>query len=78
MDFWALGVLLFQCLDGSPPFNGGSEYLTFQLIKKRDFTWPNTFSPEAKDLIDKFLVWGGVGPVRIPQKKNGPKKFVCD
>jgi serine/threonine protein kinase len=53
---WALGCVMFQMLEGKPPFKGASEYLTFQKVMSRDFTMPQEFPPAAKDLIGKLLV----------------------
>ncbi|CAM6126751.1 unnamed protein product [Calypogeia fissa] len=55
VDMWALGCVIFQMLDGRPPFKAASEYLTFQKVMSRDFIMPQQFHPEAKDLIDKLL-----------------------
>ena len=56
MDFWALGVMLYQSLVGKPPFRGATEYLTFEQILGGDFEIPDDVSPEGRDLIAKFLV----------------------
>lgn len=53
---WALGCVIFQMLDGRPPFKAASEYLTFQKVMSRDFAMPQEAHPEAKDLIEKLLV----------------------
>lgn len=37
-------------------FTGLSEYLTFQKIKQLDYSFPDGFDPEAKDLIQKIIV----------------------
>ena len=56
VDLWALGCIIYQMLVGRPPFKCATEYLTFQKVMKRDFTFPDYLSPEAKDLIDRLLV----------------------
>ncbi len=35
VDFWSLGVLLFEMLAGRPPFRGPSNYKLFELILVR-------------------------------------------
>ncbi|KAL5716777.1 non-specific serine/threonine protein kinase [Ranunculus cassubicifolius] len=54
-DMWALGCTLYQMLSGSSPFKDASEWLIFQRIIARDLRFPEHFSEEAKDLIDKLL-----------------------
>lgn len=55
-DLWALGCTLYQMLSGTSPFKDASEWLIFQRIIARDLSFPDYFSDEARDLIDKLLV----------------------
>ncbi|XP_020595599.1 3-phosphoinositide-dependent protein kinase 1-like [Phalaenopsis equestris] len=54
-DLWALGCTLYQMLAGSSPFKDASEWLIFQRIMARDLKFPDYFSDEARDLINKLL-----------------------
>ncbi|GMI83545.1 3'-phosphoinositide-dependent protein kinase 2 [Hibiscus trionum] len=54
-DLWALGCTLYQMLSGTSPFKDSSEWLIFQRIIARDIRFPNYFSEEARDLIDRLL-----------------------
>ncbi|BFG22344.1 hypothetical protein CerSpe_086190 [Prunus speciosa] len=54
-DLWALGCTVYQMLSGTSPFKDASEWLIFQRIIARDIRFPNHFSDEAKDLIDRLL-----------------------
>lgn len=40
---------------GSPPFKAASEYLTFQKVIDRDFSYPGDYPPAARDLTEKLL-----------------------
>ncbi|XP_059665999.1 3-phosphoinositide-dependent protein kinase 1-like isoform X2 [Cornus florida] len=62
-DLWALGCTLYQMLSGSSPFKDASEWLIFQRIIARDIRYPNYFSEEARDLIDRLL---DIDPSRRP------------
>lgn len=46
-------------LVGEVPFNGQSDYMTFQMILNRKLKWPTAvsdyISESAKDLVDKLL-----------------------
>ncbi|XP_025015677.1 3-phosphoinositide-dependent protein kinase 1 isoform X4 [Ricinus communis] len=57
-DLWALGCTLYQMLSGTSPFKDASEWLIFQRIIARDIRFPNYFSEEARDIIDRLLVQG--------------------
>ncbi|GAA95155.1 uncharacterized protein L969DRAFT_104645 [Mixia osmundae IAM 14324] len=55
-DYWAFGCIVYQMLAGRPPFKAANEYLTFQKIVKRDYTFPEDFPADAKDLVERLLV----------------------
>jgi len=55
-DLWALGCTLYQMLSGTSPFKDASEWLIFQRIIAREIRFPDYFSDEARDLIDRLLV----------------------
>jgi len=58
VDWWALGIVLFELLVGFPPFNDESPTHIFQNILKKDICWPlppDDVGAEAKDLIEKLL-----------------------
>lgn len=70
-DLWALGCTLYQMLSGTSPFKDASEWLIFQRIIARDIRFPNYFSDEARDLIDRLL---DIDPSRRPGA--GPDGYV--
>jgi len=43
-------------LSGTSPFKDASEWLIFQRIVARELRFPDYFSDEARDLIDRLLV----------------------
>ncbi|THH30304.1 hypothetical protein EUX98_g3889 [Antrodiella citrinella] len=55
-DYWALGCIVFQMISGKFAFHGLSDYLTLEKIKKLDYSFPDGFNEEAKDLVQKLLV----------------------
>lgn len=64
-DFWALGCILYQMIAGRFTFHGLSEYLTWQKIKRLEYSFPEGFDEQAKDLVQRLLV-GRVFVVPVP------------
>jgi protein kinase X len=55
VDWWALGILIFEMLAGFPPFFDENPYGIYQKILAGKIDWPKHFSIDAKDLIKKLL-----------------------
>ena len=55
VDIWCIGVLLFELITGTVPFQGRDiETLKSNILHLR-ITWPKDMNPDAKDLISKIL-----------------------
>lgn len=54
-DLWSLGCVIFQMLEGKPPFRAGSEYLTFQRILALDHQIPSQWPSSAQSIIRMLL-----------------------
>jgi serine/threonine protein kinase len=55
VDVWGLGILLYEFLVGSPPFETSNQKDTMRRIKAVDLKFPQFVKPLARDLISKFL-----------------------
>lgn len=62
-DWWSLGVIMFECLAGYPPFYADDPSGTCNKIlnykKHAVFPRDKKISPEAKDLLDNLIVDSG-------------------
>jgi len=62
VDWWTLGILLYEMLVGIPPFFHKNKHRMYYLIKEANVTYPvpekhNIYvSPDAQDLINKLLI----------------------
>jgi len=56
VDLWSLGVLAYEFIVGSPPFEAQGHTETYKRITRVQMEYPDHVSPEAKDLISKLLV----------------------
>ena len=55
VDWWALGILIFEMLSGYPPFYDNEPIGIYKRILSGVIEFPKFFSVYAKDLIRKLL-----------------------
>lgn len=53
-DVWSLGVLTYEFLVGSPPFEAKSYRDTYRRISSVDLRWPAQVTAGARDLIGRY------------------------
>lgn len=55
VDWWSLGVMIYDMLTGSPPFRGNNRKKVMDTIMTTKLRLPNYLTPAAKDLLGKLL-----------------------
>ena len=58
VDWWALGVIMYEMLTSIPPFNDKTPEMVFENIVSKNILWPEVpeeMSYEAYDIINKLL-----------------------
>ncbi|XP_062865481.1 cAMP-dependent protein kinase catalytic subunit PRKX [Trichomycterus rosablanca] len=69
VDWWALGILIFEMLAGYPPFFDDNPFGIYQKILAGKLEFPRHLDFYVKDLIKKFLVIDRAR--RLGNMKNG-------
>lgn len=69
VDWWALGILIFEMLAGFPPFFDDNPFGIYQKILAGKIDFPRHLDFSAKDLIKKLLVVDRTK--RLGNMKNG-------
>uniref|UniRef100_A0A8C6TKD8 Serine/threonine-protein kinase greatwall n=1 Tax=Neogobius melanostomus TaxID=47308 RepID=A0A8C6TKD8_9GOBI len=75
VDWWALGVCLFEFLTGVPPFNDDTPQLVFQNILNRDIPWPEeeeALPPNARNAIEILLTMDMTKRAGLKELKSHP------
>merc|ERR1712070_1156987 len=58
VDWWSTGILIYELINGTPPFASNNPMYTYKMIANWDgetMRFPSHFSAEVKDLILKLL-----------------------
>jgi novel protein kinase C epsilon type len=55
VDWWALGVLMYEMMAGQPPFEADNEEDLFQSILHDDVLYPVWLSREAVSILKGFM-----------------------
>jgi len=73
VDWWTLGILLYEMVASFPPFYDEKPINTYRKIIKGKIKWVRSFSPEVKELIQAFLQ---VRPVkRLGMQHGGAERI---
>ncbi|KAJ3391977.1 camp-dependent protein kinase catalytic subunit [Lobulomyces angularis] len=55
VDWWAVGVLIYEMIAGHPPFFDDDHFKLYEKIVTCKLKFPSFFDPVAKDLVKKLL-----------------------
>ncbi|XP_003740516.1 cAMP-dependent protein kinase catalytic subunit PRKX [Galendromus occidentalis] len=56
VDWWALGILIFEMLCGHPPFYDDNPFGIYEKILAGNIDWPKHLVADARDIIKRLLV----------------------
>jgi len=72
VDWWTLGILLYEMLVGQPPFVADTPVETYNKIMRGRYRIPSALAPEAKDFVAKLLVHSPA--LRLGYTRSGAKE----
>ena len=75
VDIWCIGILLFELITGTTPFEGNDLKTVAHNITELKITWPPKMDPDAKDLVSKILKLKGKD--RLPIEQILSHSFFC-
>eukprot|EP00468_Gymnochlora_sp_CCMP2014_P003604 CAMPEP_0167753154 /NCGR_PEP_ID=MMETSP0110_2-20121227/7548_1 /TAXON_ID=629695 /ORGANISM="Gymnochlora sp., Strain CCMP2014" /LENGTH=761 /DNA_ID=CAMNT_0007638873 /DNA_START=3 /DNA_END=2288 /DNA_ORIENTATION=+ len=55
VDWWTLGVLIYEMITSSPPFYDDDQMVTYQKIVSGAYSFPSHFRSDAKSIVKKLL-----------------------
>lgn len=55
VDWWSLGILIFEMITGLPPFYSENHQQMYRKILYGDVVFPEGISPKGRDIISKLL-----------------------
>ncbi|XP_062268984.1 serine/threonine-protein kinase N2 isoform X2 [Platichthys flesus] len=76
VDWWGLGVLIYEMLVGESPFPGDDEEEVFDSIVNDDVRFPRFLSPESVSLIQKVGLRSDSQLRLIPPRGSNPRGLV--
>jgi serine/threonine protein kinase len=72
VDLWSLGVLMYEFLVGTPPFEAEGHTQTYRRISRVDLKFPDSVNEDARDLVKKLLVKEASERMPLKDIKNHP------
>ncbi|KAJ1534240.1 serine/threonine protein kinase psk1 [Nowakowskiella sp. JEL0078] len=55
VDYWSLGVMLYDMLNGTPPFTGGNRKKVLENILRKKPVFPRHFTNSSRDICTRLL-----------------------
>jgi len=75
VDWWAMGILIYEMLCGDPPFVSDDPMQLYQQILSGKYSFPNFVGKQAREIVMKLLV--EKPPMRLGMVKRGHRDLVA-